>query len=160
MKKLLPVILVLLFVLVLHAFADLERGWDAFYKKDYATALKEWKPLAEGGDADAQVNLGDLYSIGFGVPKDKTEAVKWYRLAAEQGHARAQTNLGVMYDKGHGVPEDDVYAYTWFNIASSLGNKNATENKQRVERWMSRHQVEEAQVLSRKCLNSNYEDCK
>jgi len=33
--------------------ADLQKGLDAYNKKDYATALREWKPLAEQGDAVA-----------------------------------------------------------------------------------------------------------
>ena len=94
MKIRLPVILVLFFVLVLHAFADLQKGWDAYYKKDYATALKEWKPLAEQGDAKAQFLLGGMYAVGYGVPENDIEAVNWYRLAAEQEHTSAQTNLG------------------------------------------------------------------
>ena len=37
--------------------ADLNKGWDAYLKGDYTTALKEFKPLAEGGDKDAQYLL-------------------------------------------------------------------------------------------------------
>ncbi len=33
-------------------------GMEALDKGDYATALKEWRPLAEQGDAEAQCNLG------------------------------------------------------------------------------------------------------
>jgi len=44
---------------------------------DFATALKEWKPLAEAGDVDAQYNLGIMYDNGYGVPQDYAEAVKW-----------------------------------------------------------------------------------
>ena len=29
--------------------ADFQKGLDALQKKDYATALREWKPLAEKG---------------------------------------------------------------------------------------------------------------
>jgi hypothetical protein len=35
-------------------YADLQAGWDAAQKEDYETALREWKPLAEAGDAVAQ----------------------------------------------------------------------------------------------------------
>ena len=66
---------------------------------DYATALREWTPLAKQGNASAQFNLGLMYRKGQGVPQDYKTAVKWYRLAAEQGNASAQFNLGVMYDK-------------------------------------------------------------
>ena len=40
--------------------ADLNKGWDAYLKGDYTTALKEFKPLAEGGDKDAQYLLASL----------------------------------------------------------------------------------------------------
>ena len=60
---------------------------DAAKSGDFATALREWKPLAEQGIADAQFKLGLMYSLGRSVPQDYKTAVKWYRLAAEQGHA-------------------------------------------------------------------------
>ena len=72
------------------ASADFDEGFAAYDRGDYATALREWKPLAEHGLAEAQHNLGVMYSKGQGVPQDDAEAVKWYRLAAEQGYARAQ----------------------------------------------------------------------
>lgn len=52
------------------AHADLATGFTAAENLDFATALKEWKPLAATGDATAQFNLGVLYSIGQGVPQD------------------------------------------------------------------------------------------
>ncbi len=39
----------------------LEDGLAAYESKDYATALKLWRPLAEQGNADAQNNLGFMY---------------------------------------------------------------------------------------------------
>ena len=48
------------------------------------------KELAEGGDAEAQNNLGAMYYNGEGVPQDYKEAVKWQRKAAEQGYANDQ----------------------------------------------------------------------
>ena len=32
---------------------------EAFLKKDYATAFRNWKPLADRGDANAQYNLAN-----------------------------------------------------------------------------------------------------
>ena len=34
--------------------------------------------LAEQGDADAQFELGEMYSLGGGVAKDDAQAFKWY----------------------------------------------------------------------------------
>ena len=79
---------------------DFQKGYEAYQNGDYATALKEWTPLAEGGNSVAQNNLGVLYRYGWGVSQDYKEAVRWYKLAAEQGYANAQFNLGVMYHEG------------------------------------------------------------
>ena len=78
--------------------ADFQKGLDAAKRGDYATALREWEPLAEQGHAAAQTLLGVMYENGKGVPQDYAMAVKWYTLAAEQGHADAQYGLGGMYD--------------------------------------------------------------
>ena len=42
---------------------------------------------AEGGDAEAQSDLGACYYLGSGVTQDYREAVKWYRKSAEHGYA-------------------------------------------------------------------------
>ena len=82
--------------------ADFQKGVAAYKSGDYATALREWKPLAEQGDATAQSNLGLMYQKGKGVPKDNKEAVKWSRKAADQGNADAQIYLGDAYRGGGG----------------------------------------------------------
>ena len=97
---------------------DYDAGLKAAQAGDFQTALKEWKPLADQGHADAQHNLGWMYASGEGVPEDDAEAVRWYRLAADQGHAGAQHNLGLMYDNGEGVPEDDAEAVRWYRLAA------------------------------------------
>jgi len=66
--KVFPVLLILLFGT--PAFADFQKGLDAANRGDFATALKEWKPLAEQGDAYAQNYLGFMYQNGQGVTQD------------------------------------------------------------------------------------------
>jgi TPR repeat protein len=90
---------------------DLDKGLAPYNAGDFATALTEWKPLVEQGNAAAQYNLALMYDEGEGVIEDDREAVKWYRLAAEQGDANAQGNLGVLYFSGAGVIQDNVYAH-------------------------------------------------
>ena len=41
--------------------ADLQKGLTAAQSGDYATALREWTPLAKQGNANAQSNLGVMY---------------------------------------------------------------------------------------------------
>jgi len=71
------------------AYADVNDGLDAYNKGDYKSAVNEWRPLANQGDADAQSNLGWMYENGKGVLKDYKQAAKWYRKAADQGFAKA-----------------------------------------------------------------------
>ena len=104
---------------------DLGKGLDAYAAGDYATALKEWKPLAEIGNADAQSLLAFLYKDGNGVLKDATEAAKWMRLAAEQGDADAQYFLAVMYYKGEGVLKDSTEEIKWYRLSAEQGNAYA-----------------------------------
>ena len=73
--------------------ADLQAGQDAYDRGDYATALEEWRPLAEQGHAEAQFNVGALYRWAIkGVPHDYMKSFKWFRRAAEQGHLSADSN--------------------------------------------------------------------
>ena len=76
------------------AAADFAAGVRAYNRGDYASAFREFRALAEQGDASAQFNLGLMYDNGNGVPEDDRQAVFWYRKAAEQGVAGAQNNLG------------------------------------------------------------------
>ena len=139
--------------------SDWEKGYDAYKSGDYATALREWTPLAEQGDAYAQYNLGQMYRMGEVVPQDYKTAVKWYRLAAEQGNARAQGNLGVMYGVGQGVIQDIVYAHMWGNIAASNGNENGGKVRDLVAKQMTPSQLEKAQDLARECIRKKYKGC-
>jgi TPR repeat protein len=118
--------LVLLIVgLASPAWADYQAGEEAYHRGDYATALREWQPLAELGIAAAQFNLGLLYANGQGVPQNYVQARQWYEKAAVQGEALAQLNLGVIYGNGKGVPEDYQLALYWFRLSANQGNAMA-----------------------------------
>jgi TPR repeat protein len=107
--------------LAMPAWADFQAGMDANNREDYSTALREWQPLAEQGDALAQYNLGVLYRKGRGVPQDDVQARQWYEKAAVQGQAKAQFNLGTLYFNGSGVPKDYQQALRWFRLAADQG---------------------------------------
>jgi TPR repeat protein len=83
MKRIATAALIILFTL--PAWADFQDGWNAYERGDYATALQEWQPLADQGDASAQNNLGFMYYKGTGVPQDYVLAHMWWNLAAAQG---------------------------------------------------------------------------
>ncbi|HSG74557.1 MAG TPA: hypothetical protein VLA30_00285 [Burkholderiales bacterium] len=72
----------------LPARADYEAGLAAARAKDYVTALREWRPLAEQGHRAAQFNVGLFYAVGRGVAPDPVPAVAWITVAQENGHQR------------------------------------------------------------------------
>ncbi|HXT65649.1 MAG TPA: tetratricopeptide repeat protein [Nitrospiraceae bacterium] len=130
------------------AWADIEAGMEAYGRGDYATALREWRPLAERGHAGAQYNLGMLYDFRKGVPQDFAMARQWYEKAAAQGHAGAQNNLGGLYEFGHGVTRNDVLAYMWYDIAAHSTDDTwrdvAAENRDEIADGMTSAQIAEA----------------
>ncbi len=102
-----------------------QTGLDAFNSGDYDTAMAEWQPLAEAGDADGQYGLGMMYGNGFGVDMNDDQALNYYGLASEQGHADAQYKLGVMHQNGWGVPMNEVEAAQLFEMAAESGHVDA-----------------------------------
>ena len=126
---------------------------------DYATALRIWRARAEQGNANAQVNLGAMYYLGYGVAQDYAEAVKWNRLAASQGNLTAQSNLGAMYALGLGVAKDDVRAHMWLNLGATTGDGDAVDARNTWERLMTQQQIAQAQKMARECQQRNFKGC-
>jgi TPR repeat protein len=133
------------------ASSNYDRGIRHYKPDDVAAAVRELKPLAEQGDAEAQFNLGSLYYQGWGVPQDYKEAVKWLRKAAEQGHVFSQATLGTVYAEGvQGVVEKDYpQALMWFIFAAAKGDKEALEFRDNLASRMTPAQITEAQKLAR-----------
>ena len=142
-----------------NEIASFRRGLSAYEKGDYATALREWTPLAEQGDANAQTNLGVIFYKGQGVPQNYMKAAVLFRLSAEQGSSLAQTYLSGMYAMGQGITKDKVYAYMWGNIAASNGNEDGAKLRDINARYMNPSQLEKAQDLVRECVRKKYKGC-
>jgi len=68
------------------AAADYDAGLFAFNRGDYATAARQFEPVAREGDSDAQYWLGRIYADGLGRPRDPVTAYVWFDRAAAQGH--------------------------------------------------------------------------
>jgi TPR repeat protein len=144
----------------------LSAGLIAYQKKDYATALREWKPFAEEGYAYAQLMLAGMYREGEGIPQDYGTAIKWYRVLAKRGDNVAHFALGEMYRAGHGVSQDLVKAHMWFNLSAASGHtavpeskKNAAMTRDEIAKEMTSRQISKAQILARECVAKNYKGC-
>ena len=75
---------------------DFQKGLEAVERGDYATALREFKALAEQGTAGAQIGLGLMYDNGRGVTQDDVQAHMWFNLAAAQGNENFSKNRGIV----------------------------------------------------------------
>jgi uncharacterized protein len=121
-------LLVGLQIALLHQAAIADELSDAlkhYAKLDYAHALETLTPLAEHGNAVAQLKLGIIYSRAEGVPRDDAAGLTWLTRAAEQGQAEAQFELGVMHRGGLGTRTDGKLAMQWFQRAAERGVPHA-----------------------------------
>jgi TPR repeat protein len=148
-------------------------GIAAYNRGDYATALEQLKPLAQLGNAEAQVYLGEMYYYGKGVAQDDTQAVYWYRQAAQQRHANGQYNLGWMYRKGKGVAQNDTQAVYWYRQAAKQGHakgqtnlgfmyekgKGVAQNDNQAIHWY-RQAAKQGYAVGQKNLGDMYSDGK
>ncbi len=107
------------------AQADMDAVNAALDRGDNVAALEELRPLADQGEADAQVLLGDLYFQGIGLPANYSLAWTWYNRAALNDDPIGQYKLGKMYWDGIGVPRDDTKAVEWYESAAAGGHVQA-----------------------------------
>ena len=103
------------------AAQSVKTGIEAWQRADYAAAVGIWRPLAEGGDADAAFNLGQAYRLGRGVPINLGAAQTWFERSARKGHLDAQTTLGLLlFDSGNRVG-----GLRWLKAAAERGEPRA-----------------------------------
>ena len=147
MKRVLVIVMVLA-VWAGAALADIQAGVGAYNRGDYATALREIKPLAERGNAAAQRILAIMYRNGKGVSRDYAKSLKWYRKSASQNYANAQFGLARMYQLGLGTPKNTSKAERWYRLAAKQGHLDAMNNLAFM--WAENNKnLDEAEKLSR-----------
>jgi len=61
--------------------------------------LQLLRPLADGGNAQAQTPIGTLYGEGLGVQKDDAKALNWIGKSNEQGNVGGQSMLADAYGR-------------------------------------------------------------
>ena len=117
---------VLLLLTALPVTAGLKEGVAAYNRGAYQAALREFKPLAKKGNANAQYFLGLLALKrvkmfgGDNEPIYRVAAI-WIGKAAEQGHAVAQKELGDYFRVGQGVQKSLREAVKWYRKAAQQG---------------------------------------
>lgn len=96
----------------------------AYDRADLQSALRIWMQAAEGGDLEAQTNVGEIYERGMGVQPNYEAAAMWYQKAADKNYSRAVFNLGTMYEQGLGVPQDSLKALNLYRQAWGVPEDN------------------------------------
>lgn len=144
---------------------DYRKGFEAYQKGDYLTALVEFTELGEQeNNANAQLSLGLMYELGQGVPKDISQAAEWYIRAASQGKIMAQFRLGALYESGEDGAPDFENAMRWYSRAAASGmaaaqhklgvayhlGQGVEQNDKQAVNWLRRaanQGVTEAQIV-------------
>lgn len=95
-------------------------GAAAYNRGDFAVARRLWSPLADKGDARAQLGLAMMYFLGQGVPRNMAAAMDWCHKAADQGLPAAQYRLGQMYaNPWRAELQDFIEAAKWYEKAAN-----------------------------------------
>jgi TPR repeat protein len=94
-------------------------------KRDYERAVAFYTQAANMDYADAETNLGVLYSNGLGVQKNYGMALQWFGQAIRHGNVLAEYNLGNLYYLGQGTPVDYPKAVQYYEAAAKQGNADA-----------------------------------
>lgn len=113
--------------------AEGDAGLEAFNREDYQTAMEEWQPLAESGNAAAQYNLAVLFKHGLGVLRDDRVAVNWFSKSAEQGDPDAQYEIGNYYLDGYWEAPNPEQAAIWYGMAAEQGHAAAAAQLSEIE---------------------------
>merc|ERR1712045_196651 len=86
--------------------------------------IEYYQLLAEKGDVQAQVGLGQLhYQGGRGIEMDHRQALNYFIQAADSGNAVAMAFLGKMYLEGSDiVSQSNDTAFMYFKKAADMNN--------------------------------------
>jgi TPR repeat protein len=122
-----PLVLVILFLALLTSAFAQTAGTETT-EIDLALLAR-----ANGGDASAQVQMGDnSCAAGSKATQDPQQlaeyykvAAAWYRKAAEQGSLTGQLRLAALYRDGRGAPRDMAQAAEWYRKAAEQGDTGA-----------------------------------
>ena len=102
--------------------------------------------LAEKGDANAELQMGQRYADGNGVIKNDKEAARWFEKAARRGQAEAQYRYGLALLDGRGVVQDYKAAFSWIEKPAKLGHANAQFSLGELYRYGTGTAMDKAQA--------------
>lgn len=109
--------------------------------EELSAALTRCEQAAQGGDLQAQYELGEFYYQGKRTPRDLQRALHWLEQSSLKGHPEAQHRLGLMFFRGEGVQANNVQAYIVLKMAAVNGSEEALDSADLVAEQMSRDEL-------------------
>ena len=135
----------LLFLIATPVLGEIENARDLMEENRFVEAMKELRPAAQSGNAEAEELIGIMYAMGLGVERDDMRAFDWYLRASLKGHPGAQSGIGWYYEVGRGMPAPDlVRAYMWYVLSAIGGDPDAAISQEEVIKKMSQEQIDQA----------------
>ena len=85
------------------------------------------KSLAEQGNGQAQILLGEMYQGGYGgATQDEKKALYWFRKSAESGNSQGMAQYGYMLHNGIGGARlDKNKGLYYIKKSARMGNQDA-----------------------------------
>jgi uncharacterized protein len=106
----------------------LEEGCHIYESGDFSLAAQMFHRAIKYGSTEGKVNLGNMYSLGEGVPINLQKAKRLYRSAFREGCAYGASSLGTQY-----LSEGKLnLAEKWLINAIEMGNEWAKEDLAKV----------------------------
>jgi len=144
-----------------NGYDDLEKRVKTFFYENYGDettnnfVFKYFEERALKNDISSIIFLGNIYSGGINVDKDKDIAHKWYEKAALLGNSGSQLRMGEYFL----LKKDYKEALFWFNKAATLGNKVAYIKMARIykEGVGVKQDLEKAKLFLKKALKKKVE---
>ncbi len=108
---------------------DLADGIKAWETQDFARAHQLLGKLAQAGNPEAQVLVGEMYAFGEGVTEDPGQAASWLNKAKAAGNKQAANSLLVLEQRQLHKKDIEFYrtAYTGEELAYAKQGCTAPE---------------------------------
>ncbi len=130
-----------------------KRGGEyvAYDRASLQSTLRVWQEKADGGDAEAQLFVGQAWERGFDRAPDLAKAAQWYAKAAKNGSREAKLALAAMMETGNGVPADPQGALRLYREAMGLSEElvRASDAEARVSQARFEAEAQQAEAEAR-----------
>jgi hypothetical protein len=137
----------LLCCLALPAQADMQTARDAFTNAQFEKAVENLIPAANSGNAEAEFLLGNIHTLGLGVPPNAIRGFEFYLRAAAKGHPAAQLRLSRAFETGKGTALNPIRALLWSDLAAIGRADGAQERSQNLRNTMTSQDIKIAEDL-------------